>query len=399
MQHLLDLGLQQGELTGQVAVVTGAGQGIGRELALALAWLGVTVVVAEISETGEDTVRQINTCGGSAIFVNTDVSDEACVKALQSGVCNRHGRVDILVNNAAYSPVISMLESDTALWDRVMAVNLRGTFMTCQAFIPGMLKQKSGVVLNMVSANAMPGMTAYVASKQGIAGFSQSLAAELGNQGVKVVAFGPGIVATPGFTKAAEGLARQGGATADEILSTAMTARHSAAVTAYLIARLAGEYHGEVTDVYSVLDRVSPADATVDTDNNDCAADETDRQLIPVHDAIGQLSVVISQIDQEFNQLPVFVRPIARSQFRKRSGRTAVEWIAALHSLSNSLKAGGLQGTTQGEWYAALDRLLAYCQAVPRETARFTKDQATLDKITRITQEREALIRQFKVML
>ncbi|HUV89810.1 MAG TPA: SDR family NAD(P)-dependent oxidoreductase, partial [Anaerolineae bacterium] len=132
-------------LAGQVAVVTGAGQGIGRAIAVTFANLGASVVVAEISAAGQETERAIHQIGGQALFVQTDVSSQASVEELARRVQEAFGPVDILINNAIISPVASVAEMDVALWDRVMAVNLRGTFLTCKAFLPGMLERKRGV--------------------------------------------------------------------------------------------------------------------------------------------------------------------------------------------------------------------------------------------------------------
>ncbi|HWI53067.1 MAG TPA: SDR family NAD(P)-dependent oxidoreductase [Symbiobacteriaceae bacterium] len=187
------LGLRPDELAGQVAVITGAGRGIGREVALALAALGARVVVADIAEeTGAETVRLIEAAGGTAVFVRTDVSREADVSKLAMWTLADFGPADILINNAVLSPVASLLEMEPDLFDRVIAVNLRGAFLTCRAFVPGMLLKKRGTVVNMISAEAMANMSAYIASKQGLAGFSQSLAAELAGAGIRIIAYEPG---------------------------------------------------------------------------------------------------------------------------------------------------------------------------------------------------------------
>jgi len=187
------VGLERGELAGQTVVVTGSGRGIGRATALTFAWLGASVVVAELSDEGLETEQLIVEAGGDACFVRTDVSSAAEVDRLRRTAQETFGPTSILVNNAIVCPVVSVLDTDTATWDRVMAVNLRGTFLTCKAFLPEMLNRKRGTIVNMVSAEAMPYLSAYFASKQGIATFSQSLAAEVGETGVRVIPFGIGM--------------------------------------------------------------------------------------------------------------------------------------------------------------------------------------------------------------
>ncbi len=256
--------LSRATLAGQAAVVTGAGRGIGRETARALAWLGARVVVAELNEVlGTETRQIIASEGGEALFIRTDVSDAESVAGLARQVHTAFGIVSILVNNAIYiceTPVAEMSIED---WDRTLAVNLRGTFLTCRTFLPEMLAKKHGVIVNMISTDAMPGLSAYIASKQGITGFSQSLALEVSGQGVSVIPFGPGMVDTPGIRSVAEGLAPRLGMSPEQFLSIPlhpafdglMPAEYAGAATAYLIAALAEEFHGEMVTGYDVLER------------------------------------------------------------------------------------------------------------------------------------------------
>jgi NAD(P)-dependent dehydrogenase (short-subunit alcohol dehydrogenase family) len=113
-------------LRGSVAVVTGAGQGIGREVARLLAFLGASVVIAELAESGRDTERSILTAGGNALFVQTDVADPASMERLRQRTIRAFGDVDILVNNAEAFTCKPLLDHTVAEWDRIFAVNLRG---------------------------------------------------------------------------------------------------------------------------------------------------------------------------------------------------------------------------------------------------------------------------------
>ncbi|MEW6230197.1 MAG: SDR family NAD(P)-dependent oxidoreductase, partial [Bacillota bacterium] len=201
------LGLDRESLTGKVAVVTGGGQGIGREIARVFARLGAKAIIADIAKEGAWTQRVVRDSGGKALFVRTDVSDEAGVLALAQETREVFGPADILINNAILCPVSPVLDMDAASWDRVMGVNLRGAFLACKAFLPDMLAKGQGVIVNMVSTDAMPYLSAYIASKQGLVGFTQSLAAEVGENGVRVIAFRPGFVDTPGLRQAGKQLA------------------------------------------------------------------------------------------------------------------------------------------------------------------------------------------------
>jgi hypothetical protein len=306
---------------------------------------------------------------------------------------------------------------ETALWERVMAVNLRGTFLTCRAFLPAMLAQGSGAIVNMVSAGAMPGMTAYYASKQGLVGLSQALASEVGESGVRVIAFGPGLCDTPAIRAAAPDLAPRLGMSEERFLSLSMhpgyeglmPAGDAAAAAAYLVARLAGECHGEVVDGYAVLERAGylrPAAAPAAT----AAAPGPGAQPGPVNEAHAlalRLAALIAEHEREFSRMPVFVRPLARSGFRGKAGqgigdwaRTAQELVARLERLrarDRDALAGLQAGLPRLE--GLLEQLAGYFRGVPAEAARFTRDQEFLRRAAEVAADREATIRSLAQVL
>jgi NAD(P)-dependent dehydrogenase (short-subunit alcohol dehydrogenase family) len=404
------LNLSLDALRDQVAVVTGAGRGIGREVARALAALGARVIVAEISEQGSETAEIIRQSGGAAHFVQCDVSDAASVAALIDRARQIYGPIDLLVNNAAYVPVASVAEMEAAIWDRVLAVNLRGTFLLCKAVLPDMLSRRCGVIVNMVSTEAMPGLAAYIASKQGIAGFSQSLAAEVGAQGVRVIAFGPGMVDTPGLRAVSGDLAPRLGMTREQFLSVPlhpaydglMPPEDSGAATAYLIARLAEEYHGEIVNGYQVLERAGYLQSASGVSATPVAVSKA--EMVDVTAAIAlseQLQAAIAQTAAEFDQLPIFVRPMARNGFKSKAGQSINDWTRAADQLTASIK-----NIQRGDAAAAqrlradaprlidlFHKLLAYYQGVPAQAARFTKDAEFLRQVAQQTAEREVLVR------
>jgi len=409
------LGLARDELAGQVAVVTGAGRGIGRQVARALAYLGAAVVVAELDEaTGAETASLIEAEGGRALCLRTDVADEASVQALAGRTLAELGRADVLVNNAILCPVAGVAEMDVALWDRVMAVNLRGAFLTCRAFLPGMLARGTGTIVNMVSTDAMPGLSAYIASKQGIVGFSQSLAAEVGEGSVHVVAFGPGMVDTPAIRDVSVRLAPRLGMSQEQFLSLSlhpaydglMPAADAGAATAYLVARLASEYHGEMVDGYAVLERAgylqaptvpapTPAAETAALPGPGTPGAAT-QALALAH----KLAESVAQTGAEFDKLPFFARPMARGDFKNKAGQSVSDWARTAAELVARLErvqagdAAALAELRGGHARLAdlLERFAAYCRAVPAGTARFTKDQEFLHQVAEIAAEREAAV-------
>jgi len=186
-------------LAGRTAIVTGGAKGIGRHYSFALAAEGARVMIADIAD-GEGVAREIAAAHGanSVTSAVTDVSDEDAVKAVVAATMERFGRVDILVNNAAlFAPLWEqkLTEIDAAVWDKVMAVNLRGPFLMVKHVTPHMQAQGYGKIINIGSGTAyrgIPWMLHYVTSKGGITAFTRALARELGEHGIRVNTLAPG---------------------------------------------------------------------------------------------------------------------------------------------------------------------------------------------------------------
>jgi 3-oxoacyl-[acyl-carrier protein] reductase len=193
--------VQQQDLSGRVAVVTGGSRGIGRAIAEVLAEHGARVAVAfrDRVDLADQTVTQIRDQGGHAWAGPCDVADEASVTAFFEAAAAAVGPVDILVNNAGISRDTHALMLDRGRWDEVMTVNLDGAYLCTRAAMRGMLLRRWGRIINVSSPSAvmpLPGQTAYAASKAGLEGFTRALSRDLAAKGVLVNAVAPGLIET-----------------------------------------------------------------------------------------------------------------------------------------------------------------------------------------------------------
>ncbi len=189
------------DLLGKTSIVTGGTMGIGREIALRLARDGSDIAVVDIEkEGGQKAADEVRSMGRKSVFLEVDVTRWDQVRAMVDGVRKNFGKVDILVNSAGIvGPLVPLWEYSVEDWDRVMAVNLRGTFLCCKAVIVPMLEQKRGRIVNIASMAGKEGnpmMNAYSTSKAAIIGFTKSLAKEVALQNIMVNCIAPTVIAT-----------------------------------------------------------------------------------------------------------------------------------------------------------------------------------------------------------
>ena len=195
-------------LEGKKAVVTGAGQGIGRSIAMKMAHEGADVVIAEMNpDTGERVRKEVEALGRKALSFAVDVADQRQVRGMVEEVLRIWGRIDILINNAGFDRGATLLKVKEEDWDAVLGVHLKGTLNCIQAVAPHMIGNRCGKIINISSIYGKTGGIAaisYSAAKAGIIGLTKSVARELGRYQINVNVVLPGLILTPTIAKMAE---------------------------------------------------------------------------------------------------------------------------------------------------------------------------------------------------
>lgn len=187
------------DLTGKTAIITGAGRGIGRDIARKLSAMGANIVINDIaaSTDADDAAREINEAGGNAICLKGDVRNYEEVEKIIQNTIDKFGTIDILVNNAGITKDGLMMRMSEQDWDDVLDINLKGAFHTIKAASRPMMKQRSGTIVNVASIVGVmgnPGQANYVASKAGLIGLTKTTAKELASRGITCNAVAPGFI-------------------------------------------------------------------------------------------------------------------------------------------------------------------------------------------------------------
>jgi len=419
------MGFPRSSLAQKVAIVTGAGQGIGKELARALAWLGAQVIIAEISDAGAGVEALTRSEGGLAKFIKTDVSDDKSVQTLADTVFDAFGQVDILVNNAAAEPIGSILELPIKEWDQAYAVNLRGAVLGIKAFLPGMLERKEGIIVTIASGEGLAYMAAYSASKVAVQSLGLSLAVEMGDEsGVSAFVLAPGMVDTPGFRKAAPILAPRYGMTVEEFSHQGvnpgydglMPAEDCAAGFAYCIVN-AKEYHGHIADPFAPLMRfgllpITPhvvpetyCEPALDRPTNAELPLEQSTAYYQANECATELREILETVNKEFNEMGSFAKRWGLRDFQKKTGLSIKDWLQTETDVITKLQ-GRFRFLESGDVHAAnilqtqilslkpmLEKLADYFQSTQKDAKGFIKDPSNLSAALEALAYRERVVR------
>ena len=242
-------------LNGRVAVITGAGSGMGRSMALRLAEDNARIAIWDINgECAEETARMVRDAGGTAIAIVADCSDKAAIKAAADQTRRELGKITILINNAGIAPFDDFLTIDQELFEKVMRINLTGPFLVTQECVPDMIEAKWGRIVNITSSSTQSGsalQTHYTSSKGGLLALTKCLAVALGEHGITANMIPPGSIDTP-MLRGAEIMQRPG---AIEAYGAALpvkrigTGEDIAAAAAFLVSEEAGYMTGQTISV------------------------------------------------------------------------------------------------------------------------------------------------------
>jgi NAD(P)-dependent dehydrogenase (short-subunit alcohol dehydrogenase family) len=381
-------------LKGEVAVVTGAGRGIGYEAARALVWLGANVVVAEVNENNGRIAAQSlekEFGAGRAVFVKTDVGCDGDVDELAKKVVAKWGKVDIVLNNATVFPMGAVKDTSVDAWDFSYRVNLRGPVLLAKAFLPDMIKRKHGVFVCVSSSGAAPYMGAYEVFKTAQVELASTIAAEVEETGVYAFTIGPGIVRTPGFVEGGGQVAALMGKTLNQLLETKKDLEitpEAAGVGFAAAIALASKYHGQETSSIQALHAIGIHLAGEEEKKAASKAAWT-RHASELYQPVFKTFVEQSGGWKSRN---IFLRQWILMDFKKNTGMPVNEMLTILKELGDKLE---LHMST-AQFIDPLNRLAAYYehqQEVLKGSEKIQKkQQESLDIIASWIRDAKALL-------
>jgi NAD(P)-dependent dehydrogenase (short-subunit alcohol dehydrogenase family) len=338
--------LTQQALAGRIAVVTGAGGGIGYEACPSLIWLGARTVIAEINKkNGQNAAARLNQEFGpdSAYFIHTDVGDERSVQRLARETTRHYGKVDIVINNATVAMLGAVKDVPIQNWDASYRVNLRGPVLLARAFVPGMIERKYGVFV-CVSSLGTAYMGAYEAMKAAQVHLGSTLDAELENTGVYAFTIGPGFVPTQTALSAVPKLAGMMDISLDElrVILKEQTISIEAAGAGFAAAvALSGQFKGQET---ASIPALIAAGIEAPKEGETVKASYTDEQCDQILVLTRKVRTVLAEQSAGWKQRSIFEQQWLIRSFKKSAGMTVEEWLETLDRLEQAAAAHSSDG-------------------------------------------------------
>lgn len=383
-------------LRGKTAIITGAGTGIGFEAARSLAWLGAQVIIAEISPQGEAAAQSINAelSREAAWYIQTDVGDEESVSALARKAKERHGFVDIVINNATVAPLGLVTHVPADKWDQSYRVNLKGPVMLAQHFLPAMA-EREGVFI-CVTSEGLAYMGAYESLKAAQGHLARTLDAELEGTGVSVFALGPGMVPTETALNGVRELAcyhkkseeEMFALVKDHFLSIEAAGAGYAAAVVY-----ASQFRGqEIGSIQALLVAGIDVGTSQNKETSGLLSSQQLTEALPLCQAVVK---TLNEQAQGWRERSIFERQWMFRDFKKNAGMPVEQWQEALARLEEFLANGDSQGIA--ELNPPIVKLADYYRHMADLAKGYTKDKAKLAEHLQIIQtwidEAEALAR------
>jgi NAD(P)-dependent dehydrogenase (short-subunit alcohol dehydrogenase family) len=377
----------QETLKGEVAIVTGAGRGIGFETARALVWLGANLLIAEIDEkNGKAAETTINSEFGAdkALFIQTDIGAEEDINKLAQIAQKKYGKIDIVLNNATVFPMGAVKDAAIEAWDQSYQVNLRGPVLLAKKLLPAMLERKHGIFVCVSSSGAAPFMGPYEVFKTAQVELANTLSAELENTGVYAFTIGPGISKTPGFSEGGAKVAELMGMSLDELFELNKNAQISpeAAGTGFALAiAQAQKYHGQETSSIQVLreanipfgeQETNQEKPTAAIKNPETATKATEnRSVTELYQSVFKTFMTQSEGWKKRN---LFERQWVSRDFKKNTGVSIDEMQTTLKTLGDNL---GPQ-RPKAEYIEAVSKMASYYAHQQEQLRGFEKNPQKL---------------------
>jgi len=391
--------LARHSLTGKIAVVTGAGGGIGYEACRSLIWLGSKVIIAEVNKkTGRQAAQKLNQEFGSdmALFVKTDIGDENSIKNLVRQSEKIYGQVDIVLNNATIAQLGAVKDLDIKTWDASYSVNLRGPVLLARYFIPGMIERNYGVFV-CVSSTGLAYMGAYETMKTAQVHLSMTLNDELGNTAVAVFSIGPGFVPTQTAVSSIPKLAVMMGKRENELQEMVKdyTLSVEAAGAGFAAAVVMAErYRGnEISSWQVLIDAGINVPSLEKTSSNGLTVKQFEQALVLCH----SVRKTLYEQSASWKDRPVFERQWLIRTFRQKASLPAEEWLQVLAQLEEALQQHDKD--ILESLNAPLDNLAAYYAHFYEMAKGYIKDPVQREEQLCIIENWQKKVEQLSLLL